>query len=166
MASLLKMDLKDLFSKKNKSERAKNKGKSSSSLDPAVIKRIGIGLLLIAAVFGTYFFLLQPNLNKQEQQLAQVKNWEQQILNCKAEIENLNNNIMILKNERDLKGVLFVSDDEFENFYAEITEATIKNGLRIVNIIRGDEIPVRLTNEQQSNSSYSYNPVSASIPCE
>ncbi|MBH32021.1 MAG: hypothetical protein CMD90_00020 [Gammaproteobacteria bacterium] len=167
MASLLKMDIKDLFSKKKKDPGGvSNKEKDSSSLDSAVIKRIIIGLVLVALVVGTYFFLLKPNLNQQEKQIAQVKNWEQQILNCEAEIENLLKNIEILKNERDLKGILFVSDDEFENFYAEITEATIKNGLRIVNITRGDEIPVRLTNEQQTNSSYNYSPVSTSIPCE
>ena len=67
MASLLKMDLKDLFSKKkNNPGEGGNKGKSSSSLDSAVIKRIVIGLVLILVVVGTYFFLLKPNLNKQE----------------------------------------------------------------------------------------------------
>ncbi len=167
MASLLKMDLKDLFSKKkNAPGEGGNKGKSSSSLDSAVIKRIVIALVLILVVVGTYFFLLKPNLNQQENQIAQVKTWEQQISSCKTEIENLLKNIEILKDERDLKGILFVSDDEFENFYAEITEATIKNGLRIVNITRGEEIPVRLTDAQQSNSSYNYDPISASIPCE
>ena len=90
MASLLKMDLKDLFSKKkNNPGEGGNKGKSSSSLDSAVIKRIVIGLVLILVVVGTYFFLLKPNLNQQENQIAQVKTWEQQISSCKAEIENL-----------------------------------------------------------------------------
>ena len=167
MASFLDMDIKDLFSKKDKEVSGSNNKKSKTgSLDRTVIKRIVIAILLTAIVIGVYFFYLKPNLNSQQIQINQVNIWKQQIGSCISEIENLEKNIEMLTSESELKGVLFVSDDEFENFYAELTEASILNGLKILNITRGEEIPVRVSEEQQANSSYNYVPISTSIPCD
>ena len=157
----LNFDLKNLFSKK--------KGDSSGEslpMDKAVIKRVAIVGTLFVVVFGSYFFLLKPSLDKQEKQIKQLANWKIQIKSCEKEIKNLNLNIDTLINEESLKSGLFVSDDEFENFYAELTEATIANNIRIINITRGEEIPVRLSEEQIKNSTYKYKSVSSSIPCE
>lgn len=167
MASFLEMDIKDLFSRKKKDNTSKdNKKGKSEGLDRTVVKRIIIALILISLVISVYFFYLRPSLNAQQNQIDQVNKWSQQIKSCINEIGNLEKNIEILTSESELKGVLFVSDDEFENFYAELTEATVRNGLRIINITRGEETPVRMTEEQQKTSSYNYEAVSTSIPCE
>ena len=167
MASFLDIDIKNLFSKKDKEgSGAGDKKSKSGNVDRTVLKRIAIAILLTSMVIGVYFFYLRPNLNSQQNQINQVNTWKQQISSCISEIENLENNIVMLTSESELKGVLFVSDDEFENFYAELTEASVRNGLRIINITRGEEIPVRVSEEQQSNSTYNYVPISTSIPCD
>ena len=167
MASFLEMDIKDLFSRKKKDpDTSKNNKGKQSSLDKTVIKRIIIGTVLILLVLCTYYFYVKPTLNNQKEKLAQVETWQQQIQSCISEINNLNESINQLKSENELKGVLFVSDDEFENFYAEITEATVRNGLKIINITRGEEVPVRVSDDQENETVYKYVPVSTSIPCE
>ena len=162
---MLDFDLGSLFKKKD-SSGPDGKSGEKTPIDKTVIKRIIIVSVLFIVVFGAYFFLLKPVLNKQENQIIQAAEWRKQIQSCKTEITNLSENIDVLKSESSLKGGLFVSSDEFENFYAELTEATINSGLRILDITRGEEIPVRLANDGTQESSYNYTPVSVSVPCE
>tara|TARA_B110000444_G_scaffold257565_1_gene296279 strand:+ start:3756 stop:4520 length:765 start_codon:yes stop_codon:yes gene_type:complete len=161
--SILDFDLGSIFKKK---ESISGKPEEKTPIDKTVIIRAVIILVMCVAVFGVYFFLLKPVINSQENKIKEAVIWKQQIQSCKAEISNLETNIDTLKSESSLKGGLFVSDDEFENFYAELTEATIKSGLRIMDITRGEEIPVRLSPEVAAESSYFYTPISVSIPCE
>ncbi len=164
--ALLDFDLGSLFKKKEDSSSGEKKKSQKGKIDRTVIIRIVIGVSLILLLVVLYYFFLKPILTKQLTQIEQVKVWQQQIQSCEAEITNLTANIENLKNESQLKGVLFVSDDEFENFYAELTEATIKNGLRIINIERGEEVPVRINEEEQEESSYDYTPLNANVSCE
>ncbi len=164
MASILNLDIKNLFSRKKKSDSPDEEG--SSPIDQTVLKRIVIVATLALIVFGTYFFYLKPIIKRQENQIIQMNTWQEQIISCNKEIKNLEKNIEDLKNASLLKSDLFVSNDEFENFYAELTEATINNGLKIVNIVRGEEIPVFVEDEQLQNSTYKYTRVAVSIPCE
>ena len=159
--AILDFDIASLFKKKNDSGE-----KEKPSLDKTILVRGAIVLVLFVVVFSVYFFLLRPTLNEQKNQIKDAAIWKQQIVSCELEIKNLEENISILKNESSLKGGLFVSNDEFENFYAELTEATIQSGLRILDITRGDELPVRLAPEAIEQSTYNYVPVSVSIPCE
>ena len=133
MASLLQMDIKDLFSRKNKDKPNKSKENKTIGLDKTVIMRIIYASVLIIILLAIYFFYIKPTLNEQQNRLKQVETWNTQIKSCIDEIKNLNKSIENLKTESSTKGVLFVSDDEFENFYAELTEATIRNGLKIIN---------------------------------
>ena len=162
---MLDFDLGSLFKKKDSSGPDRKPGEKTP-IDKTVIKRAIIVSILFVVVFGAYFFLLKPVLNKQENQIIQANEWRVQVQSCKSEIKNLNESIDVLKSESSLKGGLFVSSDEFENFYAELTEATINSGLRILDITRGEEIPVRLSNDGTQVSNYNYTPVSVSIPCE
>lgn len=161
--SLLDFDIGSLFKKK---EPSSTKAKGKTPIDKTVVIRIAIVFGMCVIVFGVYFFLLKPVINSQENKIKEATIWKKQIESCKAEILNLETNIDNLKNESSLKRGLFVSDDEFENFYAELTEATIKSGLRIMDITRGAEIPVRLGPDATVDSSYNYAPISVSIPCE
>ena len=164
MASLLKLDIKDLFSKKKKVDGIDSN--DGTPVDKTVIKRVAIVFLLALIIFGSYFFYFKPKIDSQERMINKMQFWEKQIVSCIKEIKSLENNIEELKNASSLKSGLFVSNDEFENFYAELTEATINNGLRIINITRGDEIPVRVADEQLQNSTYTYTPAAVNIPCE
>lgn len=166
MASLLQMDIKDLFSRKNKDKSNKSKDSKTVGLDKTVVMRIIYASVLIIVLLAVYFFYIKPTLNEQQNRLKQVETWNTQIKSCIDEIKNLNKSIENLKTESSTKGVLFVSDDEFENFYAELTEATIRNGLKIINITRGDEIAIRLDENDMNNSSYNYTPIGSTIPCE
>ena len=166
MASLLQMDIKDLFSRKNKDKSNKSKDYKTIGLDKTVVMRIIYASVLIIILLAVYFFYIKPTLNEQQNRLKQVETWNTQIKSCIEEIKNLNKSIENLKSESSTKGVLFVSDDEFENFYAELTEATIRNGLKIINITRGDEIAIRLDENDMNNSSYTYTPIGSTIPCE
>ena len=165
MAGMLDFDIGSLFKKKD-SAPSGGKDNGKTPIDKTVIQRVVIVAVLFVIVFGAYFFLLKPVLSKQENQIKQVELWKKQLLTCEAEITNLEKSINLLKSESSLKGGLFVSSDEFENFYAELTEATINSGLRILDITRGEEIPVRLANDGSVESDYSYTPVSVNIPCE
>ena len=161
MASLLKMDIKDLFKKKSKDS---SKAQGSSAVNGVVIKRILIVIILFAIVFGAYYFFFLPTIGKQEIQIKQIAKWEQQVISCNSEIYNLEKNIQLLIEESDKKGGLFVSDEEFENFYAELTEATVRNGLTIRGIERGEVVPVRAPSATDE-SSYDYNYENSAIPC-
>tara|TARA_B100001250_G_C19800304_1_gene790741 strand:+ start:1251 stop:2018 length:768 start_codon:yes stop_codon:yes gene_type:complete len=164
VASLLKLDIKDLFSRK-KNDSGGDSG-DGSPMDKTVIKRVLIVVSLALIVFGSYFFYFKPKIDSQERMINKMQFWEKQIVSCNKEIKNLEKNIDELKNASSLKSGLFVSNDEFENFYAELTEATINNGLKIINITRGEEIPVRVADEQLQNSTYTYTPAAVNIPCE
>ena len=164
MASLLQLDIKDLFSRKKKVD-GQDSG-NGTPIDKTVIKRAITVIVLALIVFGTYFFYFKPKIDSQERMINQMQFWEKQIISCNKEIKNLEKNIEELKNASSLKSGLFVSNDEFENFYAELTEATINNGLKIINITRGEEIPVRVADEQLQNSTYTYTPAAVKIPCE
>jgi len=161
--ALLDFDIGSLFKKK---EASSSKAAGKTPIDKTVMIRIAIVFGMCVVVFGIFFLLLKPVINSQENKIKEAAIWKQQIQSCSAEILNLETNIDNLKSESSLKGGLFVSDDEFENFYAELTEATIKSGLRIMDITRGEEIPVRLGPDATVESSYNYTPVSVSIPCE
>ena len=164
MASFLDFDIKDLFSRNKKDGSPGTK--ESTPIDGTVIKRIIIVLILGLVVFGSYFVFLKPLIKKQENTINMMNRWEQQVVSCQKEIDKLKNNIENLRNASSLKSGLFVSSDEFENFYAELTEATVNNGLKILNITRGEEIPVRVQKEQLDNSTYKYEPADVNISCE
>ena len=161
--AILDFDLASIFKKK---ETAPGQHEEKTPVDRTVIKRAVIILVMCVTVFAVYFFVLKPIINSQENKIKEAAIWKQQIQSCTADILNLESSIEDLKNASSLKGGLFVSDDEFENFYAELTEATIKSGLRIMDITRGEEIPVRLGPDATVDSTYNYTPVSVSIPCE
>jgi hypothetical protein len=136
MASLLKMDIKDLF-KKKKGEKNPEK-----DIQQILIKRISLVFLLLVVIAGIYFFYLNPKLAKQTFQMDQLDNWSIQKESCVNEKNNLKKDVLKLQKEKKEKGRLFVTDEEFENFYANLTEATVTFGLRIIDITRADEEPV------------------------
>ena len=138
MASILKMDIKDLFSKKKDSN---NKDKDSNT-QKILLKRMSVIFLLMILIFISYWFFLKPHSEEQSKKLDELNQWKDQIIYCNQENELLNNerNELIQYNEE--KGKLFVSSEEFENFYAKLYEATGNLNLRIVDVTRKEEAAV------------------------
>ena len=79
MASLLQMDIKDLFSRKNKDKPNKSKENKTIGLDKTVIMRIIYASVLIIILLAIYFFYIKPTLNEQQNRLKQVETWNTQI---------------------------------------------------------------------------------------
>ena len=86
MASLLQMDIKDLFSRKNKDKPNKSKENKTIGLDKTVIMRIIYASVLIIILLAIYFFYIKPTLNEQQNRLKQVETWNTQIKSCIDEI--------------------------------------------------------------------------------
>ena len=138
MASFLQMDIKDLFSKKKDS----NKKVINSNIQKILFKRLFFILLILILIFISYWFVLKPHSEKQAKKIDELTLWKDQIIYCDQENEILNDKLtkLILYNEQ--KGKLFVSDEEFEDFYAKLYEATGNLNLQIMDVTRKDETPV------------------------
>ena len=138
MASFLQMDIKDLFSKQKDS----NKKVSDSNIQKILFKRIFVILLLLTLIFISYLLVLKPRIEKQAIKINELTLWKDQIISCDQENEILNDKLtkLILLNEE--KGKLFVSDEEFEDFYVKLYEATGNLNLQIMDVTRKEETQV------------------------
>jgi|TARA_B100001079_G_C16399447_1_gene510683 hypothetical protein len=154
MTSLLQMDIKDLF--KGKKDSVKKDSSSDSNVQKILLKRLLAIILLIFLIFISYWFFLKPRSEVQRERIEKLKQWEEQIVSCNKEIELLTIKQSELNQLNEDKGKLFVSNEEFENFYAKLYEATGSLGLTIVDVTRMEEIPVYVskTNIRSSENSY------------
>ena len=153
MASFLQMDIKDLFSKQKDS----NKKVSDSNIQKILFKRIFVILLLLTLIFISYLLILKPRIEKQAIKINELTLWKDQIISCDQENEILNDKLtkLILFNEE--KGKLFVSDEEFEDFYVKLYEATGNLNLQIMDVTRKEEIPVYVSDpDPAQNVDYNF----------
>jgi len=152
MASFLQMDIKDLFSKKKNS----NKKVSDSSTQKILLKRIFLILLLLILIIISYWFLLKPRLEIQEIKKHELSQWKNQIIICDQENKDLNDKLTKLKHFNEEKGKLFVSDEEFEDFYSKLYEATGNLNLQIMDVTRKEETPIYVS-DSNSTQNIDYN---------
>ena len=141
MASLLQMDImdiKNLFLKKNKS----NKNTDNSNSRNILLKRLSIILILLILIFFTYWFFFKPIIEKQIIQLNELEQWSEQIISCDQENKILKDKLKKLISFKEEKGKLFVSDEEFEDFYSKLYEATGNLDLQIMDVTRKEEKPI------------------------
>lgn len=141
MASLLQMDImdiKNLFLKKNKS----NKNTDNLNSRNILLKRFSILLILLIVIFFTYWFFFKPVIEKQIMQLNELEKWSEQIISCDQENEILKDKLKKLISFNEEKGKLFVSDEEFEDFYSKLYEATGNLDLQIMDVTRKEEKPI------------------------
>ena len=148
MKSLLKMDIKDLF-KKNKS----NDTKTGSQVGKILITRISLIALFMILLFIGYWFYLKPKNELQITKINQLNQWKEQLLNCDIEIKNQEHVKNELLKYKKQKGKLFVSDEEFLNFYSDLTDATVNYGLRIFDLTRMEEEPVYVSDQIKVSTS-------------
>ena len=140
MASLLKMDIKDLFKGKKTS-----KEDAGSEVNKILLTRVALVILVIIILFLGYWFYLKPKYEAQQLKIIELENWQQQLINCEIEIQNLEKKQLSLIDYKKQKGKLFVTNEEFENFYSDLTNATVNYELRILDITRLEEQPVFAT---------------------
>ena len=152
MASFLQMDIKDLFSKK----KISNKKVEDSGIKKILLKRIFSILLLIILIFISYLFLLKPRLEIQEIKKHELSQWKNQIIFCDQENNDLNNKLTKLIHYNEEKGKLFVSDEEFEDFYSKLYEATGNLNLQIMDVTRKEETAVYVS-DPDSTQNIDYN---------
>jgi len=148
MASFLQMDIKDLFSKKKNS----NKKINDSSIQKILLKRIFLILMLLILIFISYWFLFKPRLEKQEIKKHELSQWINQIIFCDQENKDLNNKLAKLKHYDEEKGKLFVSDEEFEDFYSKLYEATGNLNLQIMDVTRKEEKPIYVSDSNSTQN--------------
>ena len=107
----------------------KNVSASNSSVRSILIKR-SVYIFLIILLFAiVYFYYINPIIAEQEQKKYRLQNWEFQIAVCKDEIKTLSQEIEELQLIEKNSSGLFVSNEEFESFYANIIEQTINYNL-------------------------------------
>ncbi len=153
MTSFLKMDIKDLFKRKNKNNINSTNNVTVKSI---ILKRLLYILLLVLIFISVYYFYLLPKLNEQEQKKFRLLNWENQIEICKQQIDVLKTEINELEIKEKKSSGLFVSNEEFETFYANLIEQTISYNLQITDITRGEDLPVYQENANVTDQTYDF----------
>ena len=148
MASFLQMDIKDLFTKKKNTD----KKVSDSNIQKILIKRMFSILLILILIFISYWFLLKPRFEKQAIKIDELSQWKDQIISCDQENKDLNDKLTELNHYNEEKGKLFVSDEEFEDFYAKLYEATGNLNLQIMDVTRKEETPIYVSDSNSAQN--------------
>ena len=130
------MDLKNLFSKK----------KAADSGEAKTIKDY-LGLIIIVAVVCifilSYFFLIKPVFTKQENLILDKYNKLSETDKMNSQINALTKKVEELEMEREEKFKLFVSEQEVEELYQLISFSALRNQLKVIKLIRGEEEAIR-----------------------
>ena len=130
------MDLKNLFSK----------NKAASSGEAKTIKDY-LNLIIIVAVVGifilSYFFLIKPVFTKQENMILDKYEKLSETDKMNSQINALTKKVEELEMEREDKFKLFVSEQEVEELYQLISFSALRNQLKVIKLIRGEEEAIR-----------------------
>ena len=84
--------------------------------------------------------------------MEKLAQWEKQIVSCNKEIELLTTKRTELNQLNEDKGKLFVSDEEFEDFYAKLYEATGDLNLQIMDVTRKEEKPIYVSDSNSAQN--------------
>ena len=130
------MDLKNLFSK----------NKAAGSGEAKTIKDY-LSLIIIVAVVCifilSYFFLIKPVFTKQESLILDKYNKLSETDKMNSQINTLTKKVEELEMEREEKFKLFVSEQEVEELYQLISFSALRNQLKVIKLIRGEEEAIR-----------------------
>ena len=130
------MDLKNLFSK----------NKAAGSGEAKTIKDY-LGLIIIVAVVCifilSYFFLIRPVFTKQENMILDKYEKLSETDKMNSQINALTKKVEELEMEREEKFKLFVSEQEVEELYQLISFSALRNQLKVIKLIRGEEEAIR-----------------------
>ena len=130
------MDLKNLFSK----------NKAADSGEAKTIKDY-LGLIIIVAVVCIfmllYFFLIKPVFTEQESMIKDKYYKLSETKTMNSQINALENKVEELEIVREEKFKLFVSEQEVEELYQLISFSALRNQLKVIKLIRGEEEAIR-----------------------
>ena len=130
------MDLKNLFSK----------NKAAGSGEAKTIKDY-LGLIIIVVFVCifilSYFFLIKPVFTKQESLILDKYNKLSETDKMNSQINALTKKVEELEMEREEKFKLFVSEQEVEELYQLISFSALRNQLKVIKLIRGEEEAIR-----------------------
>ena len=130
------MDLKNLFSK----------NKAAASGEAKTIKDY-LGLIIIVAVVCisilSYFFLIKPIFTKQESMIRDKYYKLSETEKMNSQINALVKKVEELEMVREEKFKLFVSEQEVEELYQLISFSALRNQLKVIKLIRGEEEAIR-----------------------
>ena len=130
------MDLKNLFSK----------NKATASGEAKTIKDY-LGLIIIVAVVCIfillYFFLIKPVFTEQESMIEDKYYKLSETKTMNSQINVLENKVEELEIVREEKFKLFVSEQEVEELYQLISFSALRNQLKVIKLIRGEEEAIR-----------------------
>ena len=130
------MDLKNLFSK----------NKAAGSGEAKTIKDY-LSLIIIVAVVVifilSYFFLIKPVFTKQENMILDKYEKLSETDKMNSQINALTKKVEELEMEREEKFKLFVSEQEVEELYQLISFSALRNQLKVIKLIRGEEEAIR-----------------------
>ena len=107
-------------------------------------------------IFISYWFVVKPRFEKQSIKIHELNQWKDQIIFCDQENKVLNDELTKLIHYNEEKGKLFVSDEEFEDFYAKLYEATGNLNLQIMDVTRKEETPIYVS-DSDSPQNVDYN---------
>ena len=143
------MDLKNLFSK----------NKAAGSGEAKTIKDY-LGLIIIVAVVCifilSYFFLIKPVFTKQENLILDKYNKLSETDKMNSQINALTKKVEELEMEREEKFKLFVSEQEVEELYQLISFSALRNQLKVIKLIRGEEEAIRENDSADENLPVDY----------
>ena len=130
------MDLKNLFSK----------NKAAGSGEAKTIKDY-LGLIIIVVFVCifilSYFFLIKPVFTNQENLILDKYNKLSETDKMNSQINALTKKVEELEMEREEKFKLFVSEQEVEELYQLISFSALRNQLKVIKLIRGEEEAIR-----------------------
>ena len=143
------MDLKNLFSK----------NKAAGSGEAKTIKDY-LGLISIVAVVCifilSYFFLIKPVFTKQENMILDKYEKLSETDKMNSQINALTKKVEELEMEREEKFKLFVSEQEVEELYQLISFSALRNQLKVIKLIRGEEEAIRENDSADENLPVDY----------
>lgn len=139
LESLKNMDVNDLL--------AKLKGSSDIFKDKKLMIKIGVGVGAILIFLIIYYGFVSPIVKKQQIKIAEMKDFQNKIVNFTDNMAQLNQLIKKIQPEYDKNSKLFHSAKEVEGLYQNISNFAIANGLNILNLKVQDPVPVARKNQ-------------------
>ena len=130
------MDLKNLFSK----------NKDTAPGEAKTIKdylNIIIIVTVVCIFILLYFFLIKPVFTEQESKIKDKYYKLSETKTMNSQINSLENKVKELEIVREEKFKLFVSEQEVEELYQLISFSALRNQLKVIKLIRGEEEAIR-----------------------
>ena len=140
------MDLKNLFSKKKKEDGADE----PKTIKDYIALIIAISILIIFA--AVYFFVIRPVFKEQQSMIKEKYEKLEGIEEKKNQMNTLTATVKELELEREEKFKLFVSEKEVEELYQLISLSAMRNDLKVIRLIRGEEEAIRESADDSDDS--------------